>query len=119
MAKKKDKTVEEIIADYQGLAGKPFKERIKKFEELHDSDLGHQQRIVQHAQYIIMGKPSDLENYPGAYNEAYKVLDKTVENDTDKLELSNFSLRKNFLINLGLWSIAFFPGIYKKKMRKN
>lgn len=37
--------------------------------------------------------------------------------DQDKLKLSKFRLRKNFLRNLGLWFIAFFPKLYKKRLR--
>jgi len=37
--------------------------------------------------------------------------------DTDELKLNKFYLRNKFLRNLGLWFIAFFPVIYKKKLK--
>ncbi|MCX6750919.1 MAG: glycosyltransferase family 2 protein [Candidatus Pacearchaeota archaeon] len=37
--------------------------------------------------------------------------------DMDELRLSKFSLRKRFLRNLGLWFIAFFPKMYKKRLK--
>jgi len=37
--------------------------------------------------------------------------------DTDKLKLSKFSLRSRFLRNLKLWFIAFFPKMYKNKLK--
>ncbi len=37
--------------------------------------------------------------------------------DQDKLKLSKFRLRRNFLRNLGLWFIAFFPKIYENKLK--
>jgi GT2 family glycosyltransferase len=37
--------------------------------------------------------------------------------DTDELKLSKFALRKSFLRNLYLWFIAFFPKIYKNKLK--
>ncbi|MBW2996529.1 hypothetical protein KY332_04485 [Candidatus Woesearchaeota archaeon] len=86
MAKKKDKSVEEILAEHHGMHGKPFDDRMKKFEEFHDPDKGHQLRFAQHATYVVMGKPSDRKNYPGAHEESYKVLDKSAENDTDKID---------------------------------
>lgn len=39
--------------------------------------------------------------------------------DTDELKWENLSLRKNFLRNLGLWFIAFFPNRYKKEFNTN
>ncbi|MEK6951366.1 MAG: hypothetical protein AABX13_06610 [Nanoarchaeota archaeon] len=89
MAKKKEQTVEDIINGYQKFhhkTGKSFKERIKKFEEFHDPDNIHAQQFAHHAHYVLFGKPTDAKTYPGAYNEAYKVLDKHVEGDNDKLE---------------------------------
>ncbi|MBU0457577.1 MAG: hypothetical protein ABH824_06620 [Nanoarchaeota archaeon] len=87
--KKKPKTVDEIVAEYQKYhyhQGKDFKERIKKFEEFHDSENIHQQQFIHHADYVVFGKPTDNKNFPGAYNEAYKVLDKHLKEDTAKLE---------------------------------
>lgn len=37
--------------------------------------------------------------------------------DRDKLKLSKFRIRKKFLKNLGLWIIAFFPRMYKNKLK--
>lgn len=37
--------------------------------------------------------------------------------DTDNLSLRKFTLRKKVLRNLGLWFIAFFPKLYKKKLK--
>ena len=37
--------------------------------------------------------------------------------DTDELKPGKFKLRKKFIRNLGLWLIAFFPKIYKKKLK--
>jgi GT2 family glycosyltransferase len=37
--------------------------------------------------------------------------------DTDDLKLSKFSLREKFMRNLWLWFIAFFPRIYKNKLK--
>ncbi|MGY4884238.1 MAG: glycosyltransferase family 2 protein [Nanobdellota archaeon] len=37
--------------------------------------------------------------------------------DTDELKLSKFKLRKKFLRNLWLWFIAFFPAMYKKRIK--
>ena len=87
--KKKPKTVEEIIADYQKFhhkAGKGFKDRIKKFEEIHDPENIHARLFSHHAHYTIFGKPGKEKEYPGAYNEAYKKLDKHLKDDADKLE---------------------------------
>ncbi|MEK6809625.1 MAG: hypothetical protein AABY40_03050 [Nanoarchaeota archaeon] len=87
--KKKLKTVEDIIADYQKYhhkAGKEFKDRIKKFEEFHDSDNIHAVLFSQHAHYTVFGKPGKEKEYPGAFNEAYKKLDKHLKEDDDKLE---------------------------------
>ncbi len=87
--KKKPKTVEEIIADYQKYhhkAGKEFKDRIKKFEEFHDPDNIHAAVLAQHAHYTVFGKPGKEKDYPGAFNEAYKKLDKHVKEDDDKLD---------------------------------
>ena len=81
----KEKTVEEILKEYDDMHGKPFKDRIKKFEEFQDPDIAHQDRIAFHAEYTIMGKPSDRKSYPGAYEEAYKVLDSAAAKDTDKV----------------------------------
>ncbi len=92
MGKKKEKTVEEIISDYQKhhhKKGKSFKERIKKFEEFHDPENIHALQLSHHAHYTIFGKPTDQKGFPGAYNEAYKILDKHVSNDADKLDDSN------------------------------
>lgn len=87
--KKKPKTVEEIVSDYQKYhhsSGKAFKERIKKWEEFHDPDNIHVQQFIHHAHYTVFGKPDDLKSFPGAYNEAYKVLSKHVKEDDGKLE---------------------------------
>lgn len=87
--KKKPKSVDEIVADYRKYhhaAGKSFKERVAKFEEFHDPDNIHLQQFIHHAHYSVFGKPSDLKEFPGAYNEAYRVLDKHVEDDGDKLD---------------------------------
>lgn len=89
MSKKKQPSVEDIINGYQKFhhkTGKGFKERIKKFEEFNDPENIHGQQLIHHAHYTLFGKPSDLKTYPGAYNEAYKVLDRIVEDDNDKLE---------------------------------
>lgn len=86
---KKPKTVDEIVASYQKYhhnSGKAFKERINKWEEFHDPENIHLQQFMHHAHYTIFGKPTDTKGYPGAYNEAYKVLDKHVKEDGDKLE---------------------------------
>lgn len=86
---KKPKTVDEIVSDYQKYhhkLGKKFSERIKKFEEFQDPDSIHNQQFAHHAHYMVFGKPSDLKSFPGAYNEAYKVLDSTLKEDDDKLE---------------------------------
>ncbi len=37
--------------------------------------------------------------------------------DTDELKPGKFILRKKFIRNLGLWFIAFFPKMYKKKVK--
>lgn len=37
--------------------------------------------------------------------------------DTDNLSLRKFTLRKKVLRNLGLWFIAFFPKLYKEKLK--
>jgi GT2 family glycosyltransferase len=37
--------------------------------------------------------------------------------DTDDLKLSKFALRKKFMRNLWLWFIAFFPNIYRNKLK--
>ena len=92
MAKKEDKkpkTVEEIIADYQKFhhkTGKDFKDRIKKFEEMNDPESLHARQFSHHAHYTVFGKPGKEKEYPGAYNEAYKKLDKLLGDDADKLE---------------------------------
>ncbi len=89
MTEKKPKSVDEIISDYQKFhhkAGKGFKDRIKKFEEFHDPDNIHAQQFAHHAHYTVFGKPGKEKEYPGAYNVAYKVLDKHLEGDADKLE---------------------------------
>ena len=39
------------------------------------------------------------------------------KNDTDKLKLRTFTLRKKFIRNMGLWFIAFFPRMYKKRLK--
>jgi len=84
--KKKEKNIDELVSEFEEMRGKPFKERIKKFEELHDEEKAHMARAGLHAEYVVFGKPSDLKGYPGAYSEAYKVLDKAVEEDIGKVE---------------------------------
>jgi len=87
--KKKAKSIDEIVSDYQKFhhkAGKGFKERIKKFEEFNDPENIHAQQFAHHAHYTVFGKPGKEKEYPGAYNEAYKKLDKHLEDDADKLE---------------------------------
>ncbi len=87
--KKKFKSVEEILnhyREYHHEKGKKFKERIKKFEEFNDPDNIHIQQFAHHAHYVVFGKPSDTKNFPGAYNEAYKVLDKHLKEDDDVLD---------------------------------
>lgn len=86
MTKNKFKTVDEIIAHYHKSRGKSFEERIGKFEELHDSENIHQQQLSHHVDYTIFGKPGSEKDFPGAYNEAYKVLDKAAEHDDDKID---------------------------------
>ena len=39
------------------------------------------------------------------------------ENDTDKLQLKNFILRNTPLKNLWMWFIAFWPSLYKEKIK--
>ncbi|MBI2669109.1 hypothetical protein HYX14_04675 [Candidatus Woesearchaeota archaeon] len=88
MAEKK-KTVEDIIADYQKFnhkKGKSFKERMKKFEEYHDPENIHPLQFLHHAHYVVFGHPTKTKEFPGAYNEAYKVLDKHAADDGDKIE---------------------------------
>jgi len=87
--KKKPKTVDEIVSEYQKFhhkAGKGFADRIKKFEEFHDPENIHGRQFALHAQYTLFGKPGKEKEFPGAYNQAYKVLDKFLEDDNDKLE---------------------------------
>lgn len=87
--KKKPKSIDDIITDYQKFHhkfGKSFKERIKKFEEFHDPENIHAQQFAHHAHYAVFGKPGKEKEYPGASNEAYKKLDKHLEDDADKLE---------------------------------
>jgi hypothetical protein len=91
MAEKKEpKTVEEIVKHYHGFhhtnEKKSFDDRIKAFENLHDPDNTHIQTIAQHGKYILNGKPTDPKTFPGAFNEAYKKVDKYVKEDGDKLE---------------------------------
>jgi len=83
--KSSGKTIEEKLKFYQSFHGKDFKERISAFEDLHDEEKGDMLFFQQHANYVVRGHPTDKKNFPGAYNEAYKVLDKHVKNDTDKL----------------------------------
>lgn len=87
--KKKAKSIDEIIAEYQKFhhkAGKDFKDRIKKFEEFNDPENIHAQQFAHHAHYTVFGKPGKEKKYPGAYNEAYKKLDKHLANDDDKFD---------------------------------
>ncbi len=91
--KKKPKSVEDIINGYIGVKNKGFKERIQKFEEFHDTDNIHAQQLAQHAHYTVFGKPSDLKGYPGAHNEAYKVLDKHLSNDNDTFKPEDYDKR--------------------------
>lgn len=86
---RKSESVEDIISNYQKFhhkAGKGFKERIRKFEEFHDPENIHLQQFMHHAHYTVFGKPGKEKEYPGAYNEAYKKLDKHLEGDADRLE---------------------------------
>jgi hypothetical protein len=39
------------------------------------------------------------------------------EKDTDELKIRNFVLRKTPLKNLWMWFIAFWPSLYKEKIR--
>lgn len=87
--KKKPKSVDDIVSEYQKFhhaGGKSFEKRMKKFEEFHDPDNIHMQQFAMHAHYTVFGKPSDSKNFPGAYNEAFKVLDKHITDDNDKLD---------------------------------
>ena len=87
--KRKSKSIEEIISGYQKFhhkTGKDFKDRIKKFEEIHDPENLHARQFLHHAHYTVFGKPGSEKEYPGAYNEAYKKLDKHLGDDADKLE---------------------------------
>jgi len=89
MVKKKVESVDDIVSGYQKFhhkTGKSFKERVKKFEEFNDPENIHRMQFLHHAHYIVFGKPTDLKGFPGAYNEAYKVLDRHVAEDKDKLE---------------------------------
>jgi hypothetical protein len=93
MAKKKDLslkdfhegTIDDIIKYSKTFEGKPFKERIQFFESFHDLDKHMEERIGQHAEYVIRGKPTD-SSLPGAYNLAYKKLDEAVKGDYDKVK---------------------------------
>ena len=87
--KRKSKSIEEIISGYQKFhhkTGKDFKDRIKQFEEIHDPENLHARQFLHHAHYTVFGKPGSEKEYPGAYNEAYKKLDKHLGDDADKLE---------------------------------
>jgi hypothetical protein len=87
--KKKPKSVDDIILDYQKFhqtSGKGFKDRVKKFESFTDPDNIHAKQFQHHAHYTVFGKPTDAKGYPGAFNDAYKVLDKTAKNDADKIK---------------------------------
>ncbi len=84
-----DKSVDEIVGEFQKFkksGGKPFKERAKKFEEFFDPEKFYSALIAQHAEYIARGKPSDLTNFPGAYNVAYRKLEEKVSGNYDKVE---------------------------------
>ncbi len=86
---KKSGSVEDIINGYQKFhhkGGKGFKDRIKKIEEFHDPENIHAQQFSHHAHYTIFGRPGSEKEYPGAYNEAYKKLDKHLGDDAAKLE---------------------------------
>lgn len=86
--KKKSKTVDDIVNDYQKFhhkAGKKFKDRIKKFEEFHDPESIHGIQLAHHAHYTLFGKPGD-KDFPGAYNKAHQVVDKHFESDDTKIK---------------------------------
>jgi hypothetical protein len=86
---KKPKSVDDIVLDYQKFhqtSGKKFKDRVKKFESFNDPENIHAKQFQHHAHYTVFGKPTDAKGYPGAFNEAYKVLDKTAKNDNDKIK---------------------------------
>ncbi len=81
-----DKSVDDIIAYFQSHTGEDFKTRIKKFEEFHNEKHGIASKLSQHAEYVVRGKPSDRDKFPGAYEVAYKKLDDLVKKDTGKLD---------------------------------
>ncbi|PIN74041.1 hypothetical protein COV20_02940 [Candidatus Woesearchaeota archaeon CG10_big_fil_rev_8_21_14_0_10_45_16] len=89
--KKKKKgsfSVDDIVNHYQShhhSTGKPFTERIQKMEEFFDPENIHGKQLAHHAHYTLFGKGSDMHNYPGAFNEAEKVLSANFQ-DGDKIK---------------------------------
>jgi len=86
MGKKKTKSVEDIVNATQSKVNKSFDQKMKAWEGFHDPEKEHALKFSHEADYVVSGKPSDMENYPGAYNESYKKLDSTLEGDYDKLK---------------------------------
>ncbi len=84
-----NKSVDDIIVYFQSHAGEDFKTRIKKFEEFHNEKHGLPSKFSQHAEYVVRGKPSDRDKFPGAYEVAYRKLDDLVKKDTGKLDEKN------------------------------
>ncbi len=85
----KKSTIDRIIEHYQShhhTKGKPFEERIKRWEEFYDPENTHQLELSQEVDYIIDGKPDNRENFPGAYEKAYNTLAKHLKEAGDKLE---------------------------------
>lgn len=82
---RKKRTINDIIAEFQGITSQPFEKRIAAFERLHHPEEQHQLVLQHEADYIVNGKPGEENEYKGAYNEAYRRLDSILKNDKDKL----------------------------------
>lgn len=78
-------SIDKILSKYKKVKGKDFKERIGAFEKFHDPTNIEKQELELEADHIVRGKPSDSKNFPGAYQKAYNILDKSVKEYKDKV----------------------------------
>ena len=78
--------IDTILKKYKKLKGESFTKRIAAFEKFHDPDNIEGAQLHQHAEYIVMGNPSDRKSFPGAYEKAHQALYKAADNDEDKID---------------------------------
>ncbi len=87
MPKQRQKHLEELVHRFSTAKETgTFEDRVKLYEELYDPEKNTRAIIAEHARDVVFGNPADRENFPGAYEVAYKHLNDKVTEDTAKVE---------------------------------